>query len=301
MIPAEYLDAVLADQALDPDGMDMKKLRGKREQVERLLRVEFESCNPVIRYGGSKAKGTMNRESFDLDLPTYFRCDDVGAGDTLKQIYDSTAVALEKDFLVDRRRSSLRLMDRTGAGGQEFTHLDVVPARFVDETATFAFIHQRDCDKERLKTNLDMHIDLVKASGVRPAIRIQKLWKVRRSLQVKTFVLELLVIDILRDFKSAPLDEQALTVWRWFRDKSDLLSVTDPANPDGNDLSTFLGDTIRFDLRNSAAAALQAVEDNGWEAVFGVVAEKKTAAKAANVQRIAQSASATAVKPWAHG
>jgi hypothetical protein len=46
----------------------------------------------------------------------------------------------------------------------------------------------------------------VKDSGVVPAIRLLKLWKVRRGLQVKQFVFELLVIKVLEKKKNASLD-----------------------------------------------------------------------------------------------
>ena len=38
-------------------------------------------------------------------------------------------------------------------------HLDVVPGRFTDDTKSDCFLFQNGADKERLKTNLQVHID----------------------------------------------------------------------------------------------------------------------------------------------
>lgn len=299
MTAVDYLKGVLKDQALDPDGPELKRLREKREQVKKLLQTQFEDSDPVIRYGGSKASGTMIRESYDLDLPTYFRHEDTGAGETLKDIYDNVAKALEKEFVVERRRSALRLKQRVEGADDEDLRIDVVPGRFVDETETDAFLHQEGVEKNCLKTNLDKHIEHVKESGVRDAIKLQKLWRVRRTLQIKTFILVLLIIDQLDGAQADPIDEQLIGVWRHFRDNWKTLAVKDPANEEGNDLSNFLTEGIRRALRDAADQTLRQIEEEGWETVFGPLPDEEPKAKAESIRRIAASAPATAAKPWA--
>ena len=49
-------------------------------------------------------------------------------------------------------------------------HIDVVPGRFTDETKADAYLYQCGGDKKRLKTNLDVHLDHVRDSGVTDAI-----------------------------------------------------------------------------------------------------------------------------------
>ena len=83
MTPQEYLQQILKDQDLGDDTAEMRELRKHRQQVEDLLRDTFGST-PTIRYGGSKAKGTLNRESYDLDITCYFLHDDESAGETLE-------------------------------------------------------------------------------------------------------------------------------------------------------------------------------------------------------------------------
>ena len=94
--------------------------------------------------------------------------------------------------------------------------------------------------EKRLKTNIDVHIEHVRDSGVTDAIRLVKLWKVRNGIVFKHFVLELSVIKLLDGRKRSSLESQLVHVLTEFRDSIDELTVEDPANPEGNDLSDVL-------------------------------------------------------------
>src|SRR5262245_45218534 len=132
MTDDEYLDAVLREQTLVPGGPELTELQRQRENVERIINEKLGHAKPTIRWGGSKAKGTMNLESYDLDLPTYFAHDETGAGETLEEIYNNVADAMSDDYYVERRRSALRLRRKESDRYQEDTHIDLVPGRFFD-------------------------------------------------------------------------------------------------------------------------------------------------------------------------
>ena len=57
-----------AGPSLADDSEELKTLQERRAEVEKVLRDHFEDCSPTIRYGGSKAKGTMIKEAYDLDI-----------------------------------------------------------------------------------------------------------------------------------------------------------------------------------------------------------------------------------------
>lgn len=296
MTTAEYLAAVLKDQALGSNSDEMEMLREHKEIIKGILTNQYGSA-PSIRYGGSIAKKTANRESYDLDIPVYFPHDDTSAGETLGEIYDDVADTLESDYSVVKKRSALRLHDLSDT--ELDFHIDVVPGRFIDETkGDDVFVYQNSAEKERLKTNLTTHVSHIRDSGFRDAIRLIKLWNVRQSLDIKTFVLELLVVDLLKDFDDDDLAEQLLHVWEEFRNNAESLSVDDPANPEGNDLSDFL-DEIRTTLRLSAQATLDRIEEAGWGEIFGEIEEDK----AAKVAAIATAVKAVEQphRPWCHG
>jgi len=292
MTPSEYLSKVLDDQTLAEDSDELKQLRLRRAEVEELLRADFGS-SPTIRYGGSKSKGTLIKEAYDLDVICYFPRDDEDAGGTLETIFDNVKKSLDKKYITVPKTSAIRLQSQNY---QDF-HVDVVPGRFVDDKNQDAFLHRTTGEKKRLKTNLDVHIEHVRGSGVVPAIRLGKLWRVRRGLSIKHFSLELLIVDLLTEKKSESLDVQLKHVWQTLKDYVDSVSIEDPANPHGNDLSELLSQVVRQELSSAASQTLSTIDREGWEGVFGklAAAEEKKAA----VVNAARTASVTA-KPWCH-
>ena len=173
-----------------------------------------------------------------------------------------------------------------------------MPGRFTDNTKGDAFLHQPRGEKKRLKTNLQVHIEHVRDSGLTDSIKLAKLWKVLSGVTVKGFILELLVIEVLSASKDKPLDEQLLILWQCLRDEIDSLTVEDPANPTGNDLSG-LFDQQKPALQLAADTTLQTIEQSGWAAVFGEVDDTTSeTARVAVVQNLPRSRSEGA-QPWA--
>lgn len=293
MTDNEYLEAILRDQTLAPDSPELKALQEHREKVEKLIRKQFGS-SPVIRYGGSKAKGTMIKEAYDLDLTCYFPHDDESAGETLKEIYENVESELQEEYATVRKPSVVRLVDTETSA--DF-HVDVVPGRFVSGKDGDVFLHRTTGDKERLKTNLDVHIKHIRDSGVVDAIRLMKLWRERNHIALKTFGLDLLVVKLLAGKKNKPLTEQLTYVWEKMRDNPNELSVKDPANPEGNDLSDLFNNSVRSHLASMAKNTLEQIKNAGWEAVFG----KVQTGKAERTEALGRIAAASAAKPWSCG
>jgi hypothetical protein len=296
MTDKQYLQKVLELQKLEQDSDELTAVQDHRADVEKLLRDHFEKSSPTIKYGGSIAKGTLVKESYDLDVICYFENDDTDAGETLKDIYYNVKEALQDDYLIDEKASALRLKNNDPDElGQDF-HIDVVPGRYIDDTKGDTFLYQVSGEKSRLKTNLDVHIEHVKNSEVIDAIRLFKLWRKRNGVQVKNFALELSVIELLKEKKDSPLADQLKHVWTEFRDNIDALTIKDPANPEGNDLSELLSDAVRSSLTYTASSTLQTLDTDGWTAVFGEV-EDDEEAKVQNLQKAA-AAVHTPSKPW---
>lgn len=287
MTDEEYLKAVLLEQELGDDSQELKDLRRHRSDVERLLREKF-GYVPSIRYGGSKAKGTMNRESYDLDMTCYFPREDTTAGSSLKEIFEAVEQALQSKYWTERKGSAVRLRSRDEA--KVDFHVDVVPGRYVDGDEGDVHLYRTTGEKAYLKTNLQTHIDHVKNSGVVPAIRLLKLWSRRNYLSVKTFALELLVIKLLEGRTSEALVSQLKHVFTELRDRSGALCIEDPANPHGNDLSDLLNLGVRSELESAARTALNNVDANGWTMVFGALKEDERAKKIAALRRMATTA-----------
>ena len=289
----DYLNLVLDAQTLAPDSDEVRALPEARDAVEKLLRDAFEGCSPTIRYGGSKAKNTMIKESYDLDLIFYLPHDEDGAGKTLANIFQNVRGALQSKYSIEEKRSAIRLYDQEHA---DF-HIDVVPGRFTDDTKTDAFIYQAEGEKSRLKTNLQVHIDHIKDGGVTDAIKLMKVWSVRNSAPVKTFILELLTVKLLEGMKGDDLETQFVHVMKELRDNLENIHVEDPANPSGNDLSALWDAGLRIQLSYIARDTLLSIEDENWEGVFGQVVDLSPEEAVTSFSIIASEAPEQ-TRPW---
>lgn len=297
MTDNEYLAKKLDEQTLKEGSAELKDLNKRGNEVKTLLEKHFSDSDPTIKYGGSKAKGTMIKEAYDLDIISYFPRDDEEAGKTLKEIYEETEKALQETYRVERKPSALRLRDKAGSDPGFDFHIDVVPGRYIDGDSGDVFIYQHAAEKERLKTNIETHIAHVKNSGLIDAIRLMKLWRCRNGLTIKHFALDLLVIDLLSGKRSASLTSQLTHVWKKFRDESDSLSITDPAN-ENNDLSQLLNAGVLSQLSAVARSTLSILEHSGWEDVFGkLTAEESSEEKKIKLQAAVATVT-TPTKPW---
>ncbi len=179
-------------------------------------------------------------------------------------------------------------------------HIDVVPGRFVDGKTGDVFLYRATGEKKWLKTNLEVHIAHVKDSGVINAIRLMKLWRVRNYVPMKNFVLELITIDLLLNRKGLSLASQLIHVLEEFRDHTDSLTVKDPANPEGNDLSDQLSPANLSILRSIATSTLQTLNTGGWKAIFGSIETQDEPDKISSLNRIAAGI-VVPPKPYAQG
>lgn len=239
----------------------------------------------------------MIRESYDLDIICFFPDDETAAGTTLKELFDNTEKALQTHYFIVRKKSALRL-ERRENNTNYYYHVDVLPGRFVDEDKGDAYLHQNNGEKDYLKTNVTKQIGLIKNSGLQRVIKLIKYWKVRNALQIKTFVLELLIVKILKDCDESNLEKCLKSFWQEIIDNCDNINVEDPANPNGNDLSPMLDPVIKSSLKSAAETAIYYVNEEKWETIFGSVkVEENKASKISIIESIAATTPIIS-KPW---
>jgi hypothetical protein len=298
MTTQKYLEEILGQQTLSDDSNEIKAIQSEREKIEKILKTKYNKTSPTIRYGGSKAKGTMIKESYDLDIVCYFNRDDSQAGDSLPEIYNSVKNALESAYLVVPKTSALRLEHSDEENKGVYFHIDVVPGRFVDDKKEDAFLHQASGDEGRLKTNLQIQIDHVKNSKLQDVIKLLKYWKIKNGLsQVKTFILELLIIKTLEKCDKSKLDACLQKFWEIMRDGINDMTIEDPANPEGNDLSKLFNANVKNVLSFTSLRTLKLVEQEKWEDIFGPVA-KMSDDEIIEAIKITKSQTVGAAKPW---
>src|SRR5204863_7304394 len=117
------------------------------------------------------------------------------------------------------------------------------------------------------KKNLQVHIDHVRDSGVTDAIKVMKVWRKRNGVNLKTFVMELIVVKLIGGSEKR-LDEQVLEVLTELAENADGISVEDPANSN-NDLSEAWSDSVRATVAAAAASTVALIKSSGWGAAFG--------------------------------
>ncbi|HSV94737.1 MAG TPA: hypothetical protein VLH94_02025 [Spirochaetia bacterium] len=274
----EYFQKILKLHKVDNDGEEMKEIQSTKEEVEAIILGNFEDSSPTIRYGGSKAKNTMIIDSYDLDMVCYFNHNDNSAGTSLKEIYENIKNCFADNYIVEPKKSAIRLISKDT---KKDLHIDVVPGRYVDDTKTYSYIFQAEGEKERMKTNLDVHIKNIRDSGLTDVVKLVKLWNIRMGLNLKTFILELLVVKYAKKYKDDPLSKGLISFWEFLRDHEDF-SIEDPANPEGNDLSQILNQDVRQFLSMSASNVMTLVDNNNLDSIFGstepISGEEKTEA-----------------------
>jgi len=242
-------------------------LQDHKDEVTTFLREEF-GTDPIIKYAGSREKGTMISENYDLDVICYFPSSDTR---TLKEIRDDVSVHLNKKYLMQDKASAERILNLKGSETPHDYHIDVVPGRFI-EGSKDVFLHLAFGEKERLQTNLKTHIDFITNSGCVDVIRLVKLWSCRNGFGIKTFVLELFVIHSLTGSKSkSELKKSFVTVLQAFRDEFETVKLIDPANTN-NIVSQLVKLSDKTDIANAANKDLQLIEDSSnveeWKSIF---------------------------------
>jgi len=256
----KYLKQVLEEESLSNDSSEINYIRETKKEIEKKIKASFDK-SPTIRYAGSCKKGTMIKANYDLDIVCYFDSEDDSAGSNLEEIYNNVKDVFGEDYSIEEKKSALRLKSKDG---DDF-HIDLVPGRFVDDSKTDCFLYQSEGEKNRLKTNLDVHISHIKDSGLIDTIKLIKVWKNVIGIDIKTFILELLVVKL--GDKELSLEESLKFFWEIISNDIENISIEDPANSN-NDLSLLFGDTQKELLSSASMETLKLVKEERWEEIF---------------------------------
>ena len=287
----EFLQDLLKSQT--PTSGMLDDLTNNREEVEGFLREKF-GDDPKIRYAGSKVKGTMIKENYDLDIICYFPRD---CGSEIEEIYKDVHKKLQEKYSVTPKTTALRIQKIADDESQIDYHIDVVPGRFIDEKEQDAFLYQSQGKEKRIKTNLDTHIKFFKESGCVDIIKLVKIWNIRNNVNLKTFMLELLVVKCLSGSRSkSDLEISFKKVLECMSDEILKIRLEDPANTN-NIVSDNCSEVEKNTIALRAKSALFSInKDPGnidvWRSIFKEFSPAKAVATGPSV--IVRNPS----KPW---
>ncbi len=247
----QYLRSVLDAQSLTD--REIQNLRNQRDIIQGQLSVL--QGNPRFYYAGSYAKGTMIRQKYDLDIVMYWPS---SVTYTLKGIFDAVGKTLRSNHQYVNQKTVAWELPFRG----DF-HIDVVPGKAQDATYYDATLYKSDVGST-LQTSLKTHIDAVKNSGRQDVIRLMKLWKVRRRVPFKSFVLELMTIQGCRGTSLSELERPLVNALVYVRDNILAARVVDPANSN-NIISESITAAEKQAIQQLARAAIDA---KTWSEVF---------------------------------
>lgn len=247
-----YLEDILSMQQLTAG--QIHGLQTLRAEIQGVLTGNWKVAPPRFYYGGSYAKNTMIRESYDLDIVVYFSPD---TNHSLKDIYEAVEARLKTKYHSFRKNVAIRLPYEGGL------HVDVVPGRALDNSYLYANLYASDFNTSK-QTSIKKHIDLVrKNGGYQEVIQLLKLWKVRNGLDLRTFPLEIVTATALTGV-NGDLGYRFWTVLGFLRDRLHTAWLEDPANSN-NVVSDSISD---FTKTAVARAAWTARSKKNWNEVI---------------------------------
>ncbi len=240
----QFLRELLDSQEIDIEIED--KFRFIWTEINNRIKSKLDE-KYYMYYGGSYRKNTMIRGSYDLDIVIILRPD--------SEFFTEDLYFLIGDILEDNQWGKIyqnRVSWRIFV--ENLFHIDIVPAKYSGKIKHECFLFNSEIEKT-LKTNIDIHEKIVKESQRQDIIRLLKLWKYRRNIFAKTFILEQIAIIACQKLNPHNLHDQLNACLEYIADNIMSLELSDPAN-EKNIITDTLTDKKRAYLRDEAIDAL---------------------------------------------
>ena len=152
-----------------------------------------------IKRSGSREKGTAIKGKSDMDM--FVSISDTNGYFMLRELYGDLYDYLQKDGLKVRKQNvSIGVVFK----GYD---IDVVPARKVNSSSYvkqairyndhYLWSNKKD---NRMLTNIQKHIDLVRESGIQNIIILLKIWKYQKQIDFPSIYLEIILIDAFEKY-----------------------------------------------------------------------------------------------------
>ena len=251
MTPDEYLRSILSREAVDT-GIS-SPLWGVQRIMDPLIRNWANQFFVSIHPSGSFMKGTANKSGTDVDL---FISLSEQTKESLKEIHDSLVNRLTRLGYTPRRQNVSVNITVSGYS------VDLVPGKRQNAFTSDHSLYRRRADTWT-KTNVQTHINTVINSGRRDEIRILKLWRNQKKLELPSFYLEMAVIAALPPTVYGSISQNVMTAFTHLRDSFAAARVIDPANTN-NCLSDDLNATEKATIKAAASAVLSATK---WDQI----------------------------------
>ncbi len=247
----EYFKSIISDQALSEN--QKQNLRQLRDKIENQIRGSTNG-NPRVIYGGSWKKGTMIKAGYDLDIvfswSTQF--------DTLKNLYNKIGSILQRHWSYAKRK---RVGWQISFAGD--FHIDVIPGIESSQNSKYTYLYNNDTGG-RFQSSIDIQADHVKNANRTPTIKLMKLWKIRKKVPIKTFILECMIIDGCSGMSRDSIEQQLLRAFKFLSENIVSIRLLDPSNSN-NIISDNISTEEKYRVKKLAEEAINA---RTWNSVF---------------------------------
>lgn len=252
MSTEEYLRNILNGQNLTQN--QIENLKSQSNAIVETIITEIDG-NPTIYNGGSYAKGTMIRASYDLDVVIYW---------AYNFQYSPQNLYYEVGRVLQRNGWNLR----SKKVGWEIPfpgdfHIDIIPGKRIMSQRNFAYLFNRDLEN-RFRTSVKKQVNYVKKSRRQDTIRLMKLWKKRKNVPIKTFILESFVVKGCKGIERSSLEPQLLAFFDYLSRNILNKRVVDVSNSN-NVVTNDLSNELKHRIKNLADFAL---DTDNWNNVF---------------------------------
>ena len=229
-------------------------LTKQRRAVKSIIEAKFEKN---LRYFsvGSKKRKTIIGEVCDYDLVL---CWHQTSELSIQSIYKAIGVELQNKWKKVRSKGITWKVPFSKS-----FHVDVIPAKAIDDDYNMMEVYNSDLEKP-IKTSFSVHIKVLQKQFAGQIVRLLKIWKVKKMVPIKTFVLEQLVVQSLQNSTGEPLEvklELALNKIELIEE----LEVRDPANSE-NIISNDMTSAEKREVKKQCQIALNQLPD--WLKLF---------------------------------
>ncbi len=247
-----YLRELLATQNLTKN--QIENLKNQRDAIVEDVVNEI-GGNPTLFNAGSYAKGTMIQVSYDLDIVLYwannFRY-------SPRNLYNEIGSVLQSK---GRNPKSKKVGWEIPFQGD--FHIDVIPGKKILNKPNYAYLYNTNTNN-RFQSSVKKHVSFVKKANRQSVIKLMKLWKKRKSVPIKTFILEYMIIEGCKRVSRNTLEPQIGAAFEYIEENITTKRILDPANS-----QNIISDDITQEEKNRIRRlAIQALDADSWSKVF---------------------------------
>lgn len=248
----EYLRGILNQQDLTDN--QILNLENQRDAILQELLEEI-GGNPTIYNAGSYAKGTMIQAGYDLDIVLNWS---YNFHFSPQNLYNEVGIVLQRKGRYPRPKKVGWEIPFPG-----YFHIDVIPGKQILNQQNLAYLYNSEIGG-RFRSSVKLQVNHVKKANRQEIIKLMKLWKIRKDVPIKTFILETMVIDACRGLDRLQLEPQLNHAFEFISENILRIRIVDPSNSQ-NIISSDLTENDKNRIKNLADEALQA---RSWPSVI---------------------------------